>query len=37
MKAAFLDSSDWFVALSPKESMHKAAAASGREWIEGGT
>ena len=36
MKAAFLDTSGWFAALSPKESAHKAALAAYREWIEGG-
>ena len=36
MKAAFLDTSGWFAALSPKESAHRAALAAYREWIEGG-
>jgi len=37
VKAAFLDTSGWFAALSSKESAHKAALAAYREWIEGGT
>ena len=37
MKAAFLDTSGWFAALSPKEAAHKAALAAYREWVEGGT
>lgn len=37
MKAAFLDTSGWFAALSPKEVAHNAALAAYREWVEGGT
>ena len=37
VKAAFLDTSGWFAALSPKESAHKAALSAYRDWIEGGT
>jgi len=34
---AFLDTSGWFAALSPKEAAHRAAHSAYREWIEGGT
>jgi len=34
--AAFLDTSGWFAALSPKEAKHRAAHAAYREWIERG-
>ena len=37
MKEAFLDTSGWFAALSPKESAHQLALATYREWIEDGT
>jgi predicted nucleic acid-binding protein len=36
VKTAFLDTSGWFAALSAKETAHKAALATYREWIEGG-
>lgn len=36
MSTAFLDTSGWFAALSPKEAKHRAANAAYREWIEGG-
>jgi len=34
--AAFLDTSGWFAALSPKEAKHRAAHAAYREWLEQG-
>jgi uncharacterized protein len=34
---AFLDTSGWFAALSPKEAKHRTAHAAYREWITGGT
>lgn len=37
MKTAFLDTSGWFAALSPKEAKHGGALAAYRKWIEGGT
>jgi predicted nucleic acid-binding protein len=33
---AFLDTSGWFAALSPKEASHRAAHTAYREWIDGG-
>ena len=33
MKAAFLDTSGWFAALSPKEARHRPALATYRRWI----
>ena len=36
MTAAFLDTSGWFAALSPKEAKHRAAHAAYREWLEQG-
>jgi predicted nucleic acid-binding protein len=33
---AFLDTSGWFAALSPREAKHRPARAAYREWIEGG-
>ena len=36
MKPAFLDTSGWFAALSPKEAKHALARASYGNWIEGG-
>lgn len=36
MKAAFLDTSGWFAALSPKEAKHRLALATYRKWIEAG-
>jgi predicted nucleic acid-binding protein len=36
VKSAFLDTSGWFAALSPKESRHRAALATYREWMETG-
>jgi predicted nucleic acid-binding protein len=33
---AFLDTSGWFAALSPKEAKHRAAHAAYREWLEQG-
>lgn len=33
MKTAFLDTSGWFAALSPKEAKHRAALATYRRWI----
>lgn len=36
MKAAFLDTSGWFAALSPKEAKHRAALATYRRWIGDG-
>ena len=36
MNAAFIDTSGWFAALSPKESGHKLAKTAYRNWIEGG-
>ncbi len=36
MKAAFLDTSGWFAALSPKEAKHRAALAVYRRWIGDG-
>ena len=35
MTTAFLDTSGWFAALSPKETKHRAAHAAYRDWIEG--
>ena len=37
MTTAFLDTSGWFAALSPKEAKHRTAGAAYRAWIEGGT
>ncbi len=37
MSSAFLDTSGWFAALSPKESQHRASIATYRAWIESGT
>lgn len=37
MTAAFLDTSGWFAALSPREAKHEKALAVYRSWIEGGT
>jgi predicted nucleic acid-binding protein len=34
---AFLDTSGWFAALSPRETKHRAAHAAYREWIGTGT
>lgn len=36
MTSAFLDTSGWFAALSPKEASHKSARAAYRNWIDGG-
>lgn len=36
MKPAFLDTSGWFAALSPKEATHAEARAAYSKWIEGG-
>ncbi len=36
MKPAFLDTSGWFAALSPREAKHAASRAAYSEWIEGG-
>jgi len=36
VKPAFLDTSGWFAALSPKEAKHALARASYGNWIEGG-
>ena len=36
MSGAFLDTSGWFAALSPKEAHHKAARATYISWIERG-
>src|SRR5215213_6957746 len=36
MTTAFLDTSGWFAALSPKEAKHRAANTAYRNWIEGG-
>lgn len=33
VSSAFLDTSGWFVALSPKEAKHRAALAIYRRWI----
>ena len=37
MTIAFLDTSGWFAALSPRETKHRAAHAAYREWIGAGT
>ena len=37
MKAAFLDTSGWFAALSPREALHREALAAYQGWIEGKT
>lgn len=37
MKPAFLDTSGWFAALSPKEARHAPARAAYIRWIESGT
>lgn len=37
MTTAFLDTSGWFAALSPKEGKHRAAHAAYRAWIQGST
>jgi predicted nucleic acid-binding protein len=37
VSAAFLDTSGWFAALSPREAKHRAALAAYQEWIEAGT
>jgi predicted nucleic acid-binding protein len=34
--AAFLDTSGWFAALSPKEAKHRAAHTAYRKWLEQG-
>jgi predicted nucleic acid-binding protein len=34
--AAFLDTSGWFAALSPREAKHRPALAAYRTWIEAG-
>jgi predicted nucleic acid-binding protein len=34
--SAFLDTSGWFAALSPKEPQHKVALATYRRWIDAG-
>ena len=34
LKAAFLDTSGWFAALSPKEAHHPGALAAYRNWFE---
>ncbi len=36
-RAAFLDTSGWFAALSPREQGHQAAKAIYRKWLEDGT
>ncbi len=36
MNTAFLDTSGWFAALSPKETKHRPAQAAYREWIQEG-
>lgn len=36
MTAAFLDTSGWFAALSPREAKHEEALSAYRHWIEGG-
>jgi predicted nucleic acid-binding protein len=36
VKPAFLDTSGWFAALSPKEAKHAQARAAYSKWIEGG-
>lgn len=36
MKAAFLDTSGWFAALSPKEAKHRPVLAAYRRWIDDG-
>lgn len=36
MNTAFLDTSGWFAALSPREAKHRAALAAYRQWIEAG-
>lgn len=36
MAVAFLDTSGWFAALSPKEASHRAARKVYASWIEGG-
>src|SRR5947199_6530732 len=36
MAVAFLDTSGWFAALSPKEASHRAARAVYTSWIETG-
>lgn len=36
MSTAFLDTSGWFAALSPKEAKHRPARTTYRTWIEGG-
>ena len=37
MSSAFLDTSGWFAAISPKESRHSAALAAYTTWIGDGT
>ena len=37
MSSAFLDTSGWFAAISPKESVHRAALAAYSTWIGDGT
>lgn len=37
MITAFLDTSGWFAAFSPKEAKHRQALATYQEWIQGGT
>ncbi|MEP7343740.1 MAG: PIN domain-containing protein [Gemmatimonadaceae bacterium] len=36
MTKAFLDTSGWFAALSPREVQHAKARATYRDWIDGG-
>ena len=36
VNVAFLDTSGWFAALSPKEAKHRMSLASYRGWIESG-
>jgi predicted nucleic acid-binding protein len=36
VKPAFLDTSGWFAALSPKEAKHAQARVAYSKWIEGG-
>jgi uncharacterized protein len=37
VKEAFLDTSGWFAAVSPREARHREANATYRSWIEDGT
>ncbi len=36
MTSAFLDTSGWFAAISPREARHKPALATYRRWIDAG-